>query len=150
MNKVEKGLVTKYTSYPNETTKRAGKNTKIWSNHHITVDGLPYFLEAEGTRQWAFLGDTITFEWSWQKRESYTGEIWNTRVIAHETFRAWNKKGEEVIRGIRERNKPRRGQPFENEVLRRMALYQKIGISFSEAEIITELIEETKRSIGED
>ncbi len=106
--KVEKVKVKKYKTYPNEVTKGAGKNTKIWSDHYVTLeDGSFFYFEAEGTRQWAYIGDTVSFEWEWKVRDRDGKQF---RTINWETFRAWDKSGEEIIRGIRERNKPRRGQ----------------------------------------
>ncbi|TNC16420.1 hypothetical protein FF100_04020 [Methylobacterium terricola] len=71
-----------------------GGNTKAWHQHVIKVGDENYSFLALGAAKWAYAGDLISFEWEWDQSQKY-------RNITTETFRAWNKKGESVVRGNR-------------------------------------------------
>jgi hypothetical protein len=71
-----------------------GGNTRAWHRHALTVNGEWYSFFALGQKRWAFKGDTVSFEWSWDATGRY-------RNIETGTFQAWDKNGEPVERGER-------------------------------------------------
>lgn len=93
---VEKKQVAFYGAYLKENHRppSRGGNTKAWHQHVLTIDGEKYSFLALGQRKWVFKDDTMSFEWEWDKSNSY-------RNIISETVRVWNKDGEEIVRGHR-------------------------------------------------
>lgn len=71
-----------------------GGNTRAWHQHVIVIAGVKYSFLACGSKQWAYKGDKISFEWDWDPTKTY-------RNIVKETFRTVDRHGNPIVRGIR-------------------------------------------------
>lgn len=71
-----------------------GGNTAAWHQHILTVNGERYAFLALGSSKWAFVGDTVSFDWCWDPSGNY-------RNIQPDTMVVWNKAGQPVVRGNR-------------------------------------------------
>lgn len=70
-----------------------GGNTTVRHRHRIIIDGEWYSWFAVGAKKWIFKGDRVTFQYE-VTPEGY-------RNVVPETLRTVDKKGKEVIRGVR-------------------------------------------------
>lgn len=70
-----------------------GGNTKALHSHSVVIDGKRYFWKALGAKKWAFKGDLVSFR--------YVELDFGGAVLKH-TFRAFDRDGVEVVRGIRD------------------------------------------------
>jgi hypothetical protein len=77
-----------------------GGNTKALHRHAILIAGCEYSFLANGARKWAFIGDTICFDWQWDETRKY-------RNIDPSTFVTKDKNGIQVERGFRGSKKMR-------------------------------------------
>lgn len=69
-----------------------GGNTKALHSHVLTIEGDRYSFLALGSQQWAHKSDTVSFEY--EVNDGY-------KNVVKETFRAFSKSGEAVVRGNR-------------------------------------------------
>lgn len=71
-----------------------GGNTKAWHQHVVIIEGHRYAFLALGARKWAYKGDTISFDWSWDSSKKYRNVEPNSIVVRDRT-------GAPVTRGER-------------------------------------------------
>lgn len=90
-----------YSTYLKEPYRPPSKggNTKALHQHVLFIDGKSYSFLYNGSQKWAHKSDTVSFEYK------QNGDYLN---IIPETFRAFDKSGNEVIRGTRGVTKKRR------------------------------------------
>lgn len=75
-----------------------GGNTKAHHQHAIIIGGERYSFLALGSRKWAYITDTVSFDWEWDGSKKH-------RNIKPETFVAKDKGGNVMIRGHRDTKK---------------------------------------------
>jgi hypothetical protein len=66
-----------------------GGNTRAWHRHVLTVNGERYSFLALGSKRWAYVEDTIGFEWSFDPSGRYG-------KIDRGSIQTWAKDGTPV------------------------------------------------------
>lgn len=94
--RIENATVEHYGAYLKDKHRppSRGGNTRAWHQHVLTISGEKYSFLACGAKKWAFLGDTVSFDWAFDESGQY-------RNIDSTTFEAVDKNGKPVVRGLR-------------------------------------------------
>jgi hypothetical protein len=92
--KIEKAKIEDYQKYLKEKSRPPSKggNTKALHSHVLVIDGEKYSFFAQGSQQWVFKTDLVSFDYE------LTGQY---KSIKKETLVTIDKSGEKVVRGNR-------------------------------------------------
>jgi len=98
--RVERAEVEHYGIYLKDKSRppSRGGNKRAWHQHVLTISGEKYSFLAPWSGKFAHKGETVSFEWEWDKSDTHR----NTDVGS---LVAYAKSGEEIRRGERG-NKP--------------------------------------------